>query len=230
MLSQTIITTAINGTVTTATDNSAAITGPMLSLMTDPKACALLTATGERYIRKNYRNPARAFCANVPDSAWATLSDVPEQYRGLLETVLTNAAESIIKRYVDGYTLPPSHIPAALFTSDAIMTEAAGNNSTSYTKEELTAAWEASVTRKDYISRPQYASSKEFRTTVNWFADLIKKLAGRSTGYTPDELDIMVAKLHENDHDTEFGQYVFRRVEQLRNRKAPEIQHNINLL
>lgn len=229
-LNTTIIATHASGIVTTQSDNSTQGTGPMLSLMTDTKACALLTQAGDRYIRKNWRNPARAFAVNIPSDAWAPLATVPEAFRGLLDTVLVNAAETIIKRYVENYTLPPTHIPAALFTADAIMLEAAGNNSTSYTREELTAAWEASATRKEFISRPQYASSKEYRTTVSWFADLIKKLAGRTAGYTPEELDIMVAKLNESDHETEFGQYVVRRVEALRNRKAPDSAINMNLL
>lgn len=201
-----------------------------LQLHTDTKAATLLAQPGERTIVQNFKNPARKLAVNIPGDAWQPLATVPEQFRGLLDTVLTSAGKSILRRYAGNYSVFPSTIPAALFTVDAIMNEAAGNNSEWLSKEELTQAWETSATRKAYINDPRYAASKEFRSVVNYLADLYLRLAGKTSAYKPDELDLMVAKLREDDHDSELGAFVFMRVEQLRNRKQPEAVMNLDLL
>lgn len=195
-----------------------------LTINTDVKAAALLTAAGHRLIVQHLRNPARSICVAVPDAPWAQLrtSSVPEQYLGLLEAVLDNAAKAILKRYAIAFTLLPTSIPAALLTSDAIMAEAAGSAGEWLSKDELTAAWEASATRKQFINNQNYASNQAYRAQVNNFAELIKKLAGKTSAYDPQQLDIMQAKIHEDDHVTEFGQFVMRRIEQLRNKKPAE--------
>lgn len=218
---------------TSTIDNSTNVTGATLMIYTDVKvaANALLTTPGTRLIVQPFRNPARHAAILCPDAAWADTATLPEQYRGLIATVLENAAKSILKSYVSSYSLQPSTIPAALFTPDAIMSEAAGNNTEWLSKEELTAAWETSATRKQWITDSRYASMREFREVVNYYADLIKKLSGKTSAYKPEDLDLIVAKLRSEDHDTELGMFVLRRVDQLRNRKdtqAPAM--NLDLL
>ncbi len=195
-----------------------------LAINTDVKAAALLTPEGHRLIVQHLRNPARSICVAVPDAPWTNLrsSGTPETYIGLLEAVLDNAAKAILKRYAVAFSLLPTSIPANLLTSDAIMTEAAGSASEWLSKDELTAAWESSATRKAFICNANYAANAAYRAQVNNFAELIKKLAGKTSTYQEQQLDIMQAKLHEDDHMTEFGQFVMRRIEQLRNKKPAE--------
>lgn len=207
--------------MTTETTN---VTATTLNISTDVKAAALLTPADHRLIVQHLRNPARSICVAVPAAPWTQLrtSGVPETYVGLLDAVLDNAAKAILKRYAVAFSLLPTSIPANLLTADAIMTEAAGSASEWLSKEELTAAWETSATRKQFITNPNYAANQAYRAQVNNFAELIKKLAGKTSAYEPAQLDIMQAKIHEDDHMTEFGQFVMRRIEQLRNRKPAE--------
>lgn len=207
----------------TANLNSAAT--ETFAVNTDVKAAALLTPATHRLIVQHLRNPARAICVSIPATPWEQLraSGTPEAYIGLLDAVLENAAKSILKRYALAFTLLPTSIPANLLSGDAILTEAAGSASEWLSKEELTAAWETSATRRQFITNPNYAANQAYRAQVNVFADLIKKLAGKTSTYTPTELDVMQAKLHEDDHTTEFGQFVMRRIEALRNKPAPAV-------
>jgi hypothetical protein len=209
---------------TTNAAPTGASTGATLAIATDVKAAALLTPEGHRLIVQHLRNPARSICVAVPDAPWTALrtAAVPEQYIGLLDAVLDNAAKSILKRYAIAFSLLPSTIPSALLTADAIMTEAAGSASEWLSKDELSAAWETSATRKAFITNPNYAANQAYRAQVNNFAELIKKLAGKTSTYNEQQLDIMQAKIHEDDHMTEFGQFVMRRIEQLRNKKPAE--------
>lgn len=202
-------------------DNRATVTGESLHIHTDVKsALALTLGDDERLIVQNFRNPSRQACIIMKAHAWDAIGSAPEQFRALLSTVLENAAKSILRRYCLSYSLMPMVIPSALLTVDAIMAEAAGNNSEWLDKDELAAAWDASATRAQFIKNPNYAASAEYRKLVNHFADLVKKLAGKTSAYTPEELDVIAAKLHEDDHATEMGQFIFRRIDQLRNRKA----------
>ena len=207
----------------TREDNRAGITGTAYTIHTDIKgALALTIATDERLITQNFRNPSRQACIIIKAEAWATVGDIPEQFRGLVSTVLEQAAKTILRRYCLNYSLMPLAIPANLFTADAIMSEAAGNNSDWLDSDELAAAWDVSATRAQFIKSPNYVASAEYRKLVNYFADTVKKLAGKKVSVKPEDLDAIAAKLHEDDHSTEFGQFVFRRIEQLRNRKVPE--------
>lgn len=215
---------------TNITSANAPTEKPAYVLHTDSKAATLLATATERTIVANFKNPARRLAANIDAAPWKSIEAVPEQYRGLLDSVLTSAAKGIVRRYASSFTIFPSSIPRDLLTEDAILSEAAGNNSEWMSKEELQAAWEASATRKAYVTDQRYAASKEFRTVVNYLADLYLRSAGKTSAYKPEELDLMVAKLREEDHDTDFGAFIFMRVEQLKNRKQPATTVNLDLL
>jgi hypothetical protein len=55
---------------------------------------------------------------------------------------------------------------------------------------------------------------------VDKFKELIIKLAGKTSAYSPSELDSMLVKLHPADHNTEFGSFVLRRIQALQNKPA----------
>lgn len=198
----------------------------------DSKQAHMMAGTDSRTIVQHFRAPARAIAVNINADAWTTLrqAGIPEQYAGLLERVIDNAAQSILKRYAEGFTLLPSSVPCDLFTSDAIMAEAIGNNSEWMSKDELTAAWEQSATRKRYVTDTRYASSVDYRKAVNAYAEMILKLAGKTVSYTPDQLDVIVAKLHSDDLETPLGSFVLRRVEALKNKKPNEAPDLMALL
>lgn len=199
---------------------------------TNKKQAHLLAQDGQRTVHQDFRNPSRTIAINVNERAWQDLkaANIPEQYAGLLERVIDNAAQSILKRYAEAFTLLPTSVPCDLFTPDAIMAEAIGNNSEWLTKDELTAAWEQSATRKRYVTDTRYANSSDYRKAVNAYAEMVLKLAGKTVSYTPDQLDVIVAKLHSDDLDTPLGSFVLRRVEALKNKRPSEAPDLMALL
>lgn len=187
------------------------------------KAAVLTLTTAQRMLTARFRNPARMAAVAIPADAWATMeSSLPTDspYKMLLSAVLESAAKSILTKRIGEMSLFPSEIDDAIFSADAILAEAAGNNTDWMSKEELTAAWEASATRKAFITNANYVSNAGYRKAVDAFRDLIIKLSGKTTQYTESELDKMVAKLDASDIDTELGAFVLRRVEQIRNKPA----------
>ena len=52
------------------------------------------------------------------------------------------------------------------------------------------------------------------------FEELVLKMAAKNAAYQPEELDKILAKLHDDDLNGEFGLFVVRRIEQIRNKPA----------
>ena len=185
---------------------------------TDPNACARLCAENERTIVQRWKAPARAVAINISNAPWANLETdgVPEQYRAILAAVLEGAAKSILKRTVEAFNVIPATISPALFTSEALIDEATTGASEWMSKEELTEAWNTSATRKALIlENPKYKESAAYRRAANAYAELILKLAGKTSSYEPEDLDWLLAKFNEADLNTELGAFMVRRVEML---------------
>ena len=216
---------------TAANANMNAATIATVATYTDREACALTAKSNERTISQRWKNPARSVSVNIPATPWDQMAlEIPETYRPVISAVLESAAKSILKRHVEAYSSLPSQLPANIFSFDALMTEAQEGNSDWMTKEELQSAWEQSTTRRMFISNPNYAQNAGYRKAVAYYSDLILKLAGKTSSYKPDELDIIVAKLNEQDAHTELGAFICKRVEQLRNKPARSNDVNIDLL
>jgi hypothetical protein len=186
----------------------------------DPKQ-APAVAAGQRAITARFRNPARSATVILPDTAWITMTaSVPAPYSALLGAVLETAAKSILSKRLESMTVWPSEIHADLLTPDAILSEASGANTEWLTKEELTQAWDASATRKAFLANPHYSSNKAYRSAVDMFKELVLKLAGKTSQYQESELDKILAKMHADDLETDFGGFVIKRIEALKNRPA----------
>lgn len=206
----------------TATMNQAttATTSEALTVYTDPKQCPTLAA-GQRAITARFRNPSRSATVLILDTAWTTMSaTVPAPYASLLGAVLETAAKSILSKRLENMGVWPSTIDSAILTPDAILSEASGANTEWLTREELTAAWEASATRKQFITSPNYQANKAYRQAVEMFKELVLKLSGKTSQYQESELDKILAKMHEDDFSTEFGTFVIKRIEALKNKPA----------
>jgi len=138
----------------------------------------------------------------------------------LLHAVLDTAAKAILTRRIGDMQVFPPTIQADIFSADAILSEAASGNTEWLSKEELTQAWETSATRAKFINDPRYTGNKNYRIAVDKFKELVIKLAGKTSAYSPSELDSMIVKLHPSDHNTEFGAFVLRRIQALQNKPA----------
>jgi hypothetical protein len=146
------------------------------------------------------------------------LAAVPEAYRGLLDAILEKAARDILSAYLNGFTQWPTTIPADRFTHDALVECASGANSNWLSKEELEQAWKASATRKAFYGDARFSSNPAYRKAVGKFEELILKMAAKNAAYREEELDKILAKLDDEDLTSEFGTFIVRRIEQIRNK------------
>jgi len=185
----------------------------------DKKAAAATRTANERTITMYQRNPQRCVSINIDAEPWQAIErDVPEQYRVLLAAVYDSAAETILRDHVAALQAIPLTIASSMFSHDAIIAQASGANSTWLNKEELTQAWLTSATRARFVSHPNYAANKEFRAAVNALADNYLRLSGKTSQYQAHELDAMMARLHTDDLDTPMGDFIVRRIEQIKNK------------
>lgn len=190
---------------------------------------ATLNSPELRTIVVRWKSPARMIACTIPNAAFATMrSEVPAAYIPLIEATLEDTAKGIIKRFVESHSVTPSTIPDGAFTSEALIEAATTAHTDWLTKEELTTLWTASATRNKLVSDPRYAGSKEYRTAVNYFAELVLKFAGKTSQFKPIELDKVLAKLETSDLSSELGAFIVRRVEAIKNKpQATEMDLDI---
>jgi hypothetical protein len=176
-------------------------------------------ATNERLIIVRFKNPARAAAIAIPADPWRTMrAKVPEAYAGLLDAVLEKAAKDILAATLSSFTTWPTEIGAERFTLDALMEQASGSNTGWLSKEELAAAWKASATRKAFYGDARFSTNPAYRKAVGKFEELILKMAAKNAAYREEELDKILAKLDDADLSSEFGTFIVRRIEQIRNK------------
>lgn len=192
-----------------------------LDLFSTADSATLCATAAQRTIICRFRNPSRVVAVNISNDAWMRISHIDSTYKPLLEAVLYSAAQSILSRFYLNCAeskVTPSSIPAHLFSNDSILEEAAGKNSEWMSKDELTEAWKASATRASIFSQQRYATEPAYRRAFTRFEEMILKLAGKTSTYEEKELDTMLAKIADADLNTEFGSFVVRRIEALRNK------------
>ena len=176
-------------------------------------------ASNERLIIVRFKNPARAAAIAIPAEPWERMkNEVPMAYASLLDAVLEKAAKDILSATLSSFTTWPSEIDAARFTFDALMEQAAGSNSGWLSKEELANAWKASATRKAFYGDARFGSNPAYRKAVAKFEELLLKMAAKNASYTMEELDKILAKIADEDLTGEFGTFIVRRIEQIRNK------------
>ena len=176
-------------------------------------------SAGERLIIVRFKNPARAAAIAIPAEPWNTMrAEVPEAYAGLLDAVLEKAAKDILSATLSSFTTWPSDIGADRFTLDALMEQASGSNTGWLSKDELTAAWKASATRRAFYGDARFSSNPAYRKAVAKFEELVLKMAAKNAAYKEEELDKILAKLDDEDLSSEFGTFIVRRIEQIRNK------------
>ena len=176
-------------------------------------------ATNERLIIVRFKNPARAAAIAIPAEPWERMKrEVPMAYASLLDAVLEKAAKDILSAALASFTTWPSEIDAMRFTFDALMEQAAGSNSGWLSKEELANAWKASATRKAFYGDARFGTNPAYRKAVGKFEELILKMAAKNASYKEEELDKILAKIADDDLTSEFGTFIVRRIEQMRNK------------
>ena len=176
-------------------------------------------ATNERLIIVRFKSPARAAAIAISSDPWTSMrADVPVAYAGLLDAVLEKAAKDILATTLASFTTWPTEISADRFTFDALMDQASGSNTGWMNKEELAVAWKASATRKTFYGDARFGTNPAYRKAVGKFEELILKMAAKNAAYREEELDKILAKLDDDDLTSEFGTFIVRRIEQIRNK------------
>jgi len=189
----------------------------MLTISRNPEN--VTPSASERLIIVRFKNPARAAAIAIPSAPWASMrADVPVAYAGLLDAVLEKAAKDILSTTLASFTSWPSEIGADRFTLDALMEQASGSNTGWLNKDELAAAWKASATRKIFYGDSRFGSNPAYRKAVGKFEELVLKMAAKNAAYREEELDKILAKLDDDDLTSEFGTFIVRRIEQIRNK------------
>lgn len=176
----------------------------------------------EKTIICRFRNPAREIALNVNSNIWDGIANIPQPYKELLSGVIYSAAKSIVSRFYlnvyDNSKTTVSSIPSNLLSIDNILDEAQGNNSEWLTKDELTEAWKGSNTRNKIYNAQRYATDRAYQKAYTRFEEMILKLAGKTSSYKPEDLDVILAKLDDGDLQTTFGAFIVKRIEALKNK------------
>ena len=179
----------------------------------------VMPAANERLIIVRFKNPARSAAIAIPAEPWERMKrEVPLAYASLLDAVLEKAAKDILSATLSSFTTWPTEIDADRFTFDALMEQASGSNSGWLSKEELASAWKASATRKAFYGDARFNSNPAYRKAVAKFEELILKMAAKNASYREEELDKILAKIADEDLTGEFGTFIVRRIEQIRNK------------
>jgi hypothetical protein len=195
----------------------------MANIYTSSDAANAAATTNERVIPVRWKSPARSIWATIPNAAFvAATAECPAAYEALIHAVLEDSAKRIIRRHYENSNFSNTVIADACFTRDALIEEATSSHTDWLTKDELTALWEKSATRARIINDARYRTSTEYRRVANHFSDLVLKFAGKTSQFTPRELDAVLAKLNDEDLSSELGAFIIRRVEAIRNKPQAE--------
>lgn len=180
----------------------------------------VILSEGQKLITTKQNNPIRRYAIAVQNTAWKNVrSTAPEQYREILAAVLETTAKGILLDYVKAFTLTPAEITEEWFTEEYLLDRALGSNSEWLSKEELEKGWLASATRNKIIeNNPAYKENTNYRKTANAFAEMVLKLSGKTTILETKYIDWILTKLEETDLDTEFGAFVVKRLESMKNK------------
>jgi hypothetical protein len=186
-------------------------------LATDP--------TNERVITATFRQPARSAHVVIDCTLLnEALETVPSQFRPIVEASLMTAAKDILSDYVKGFSVGvmPTEVDPGMFSYPAILDRANNAGIQWLSKEEITEQWKASATYQAWIADSRFKTNPKFAKVVNYYGDLITKLAGKTSSYKDSDLDLMLAKLKEEDLSTQLGAFVVRRIEALKAKPQAE--------
>jgi hypothetical protein len=178
----------------------------------------------KKLISVSFRQPARTAACFIPAEAWQALTNsigASSHYLPLLDAVLISAAKRILSRRIGDMSVFPSEIDDSIFSGEAILSEATSSNTEWISKEDLLELFAKSATMAKFKASPKYGKDKAFTKALDALKERIGKLSGKTSQFTPEELDKLIVYLHPDDLETDMGAFILRRIEQIRNRPAP---------
>lgn len=207
-----------------------AASGMIALYATREAAQAVCPKDGQHVIVHAKKNASRGADAA---EGWQVFAVVPAFASGLeslgewsdvVNAVLVQQASDSLKAW-RGANMSASSVPAALFTQSALreafLTD--GSGAVNFTREQLDAEFSKSATWQRIVGSQNYRGNPQYRSVAAMFKEKILSLAGRSHGsLTDDDLDRILAKLEEQDLDTQLGAYLVRRIQKIRKDRADE--------
>lgn len=138
---------------------------------------------------------------------WATLVNLQ----------LAATAEDVLREYFVSTNRVANTIPADLFSVDSLKIRAMIALSGNMTEDQLREAFTKSHTWQTIINGEKYKGSEAARSMAGMFFSKVLLLSGRSlAGLDEETLDIIQARLADEDLQTGLGMFVTKRIEHFR--------------
>lgn len=195
------------------------------SVTTNIESAKSILGIGQRVVSatwKQTQNQIKKERAIVIPLECLLAPEVPENFRALVESALASSAEDVLKAWVNSGNENNFQVPCELFTRPNLTESFLARGEAWMTKQELELAFTASATWKRITSRPEFQNNASYKRAAQSFKDTILKLSGKNVSMMPDVCDTILAKLEESDFSTEFGGFVVRRLQSLRDRQLEE--------
>lgn len=155
--------------------------------------------------------------------------EVPESFRPLVEAVLMEAAEGVLKAHVDREGDQCFEILDSHFSRPSLTEFFLQRGEVWLSKEQLemeftrSATWKRIVGRKDSNGAAMYQSNSNYKHAAEQFRAAILKLTGKAVQMKKEHCDSILVKLEESDLETPFGCFVVKRLNQLGKKQEAEV-------
>lgn len=172
-------------------------------------------------IETRVRKPeSKAYTVDIPTTSWIDTSDVPAQYRALVDSALTECAESVLNVFVTSKaTAGNPSIPAGLFALDNLL---ASNANKRMTSAMLLGMWRNSSKYVLDIA-PKLANMTgsallRYQANIERHEKRLTALCSRNpeTTLSSSDLDKIMLNLADDDNETQLGSYLADRTEEIR--------------
>jgi len=174
-------------------------------------------------IETRVRKPeSKAFTIDIPATKWIDTSEVPSQYRALVDSALLDCAEQALNGFVTSRaTAGSSQIPVALFELDALLASSATKRMTS---AMLLGMWRNSskyvMDVAPKLTTMTGSQLLRYKANIERHEKRLATLCSRSPelALSASDLDKIMVNLSDDDADTAFGAYLADRTEEVRSK------------
>ena len=173
------------------------------------------------------RAEKRHYGVVLPATAMPDTSDVPANYRPIVDAALQLAAKGLLASYLGDKSKTREFIPREALSSDRILNAASEKAmSAGMTPERLLSLWKATskaLTVQRKLATQTGPALKAYQVTVSRHEERIKTLASKvSKSLSDSDLDKLLTNMDDDDYSTPYGFYVVAKIEALRAERGDE--------
>lgn len=202
-----------------------------LKIHTSIAGATAIKAVGEVMVSckwKETANQQRKERAILVPMECVSAPEVPEAFRALVECALSESASSVLKTYCDQEE-NSYEVNAELFTRPNLTEAFMQRGEVWLSKQELELGFTASATWKRITSRQEFQNNTAYKAAAEQFKAAILKLTGKAVQMKKEQCEAILAKLSPEDLETNFGNFVVKRLTQLSRKQISE-EFNLDLL